>query len=209
MNPMKKNHDAMLRTGAMALAAAGASTAATAATVQITFNNSFISTTSGNQLVTDFGVDGVNETFGMARSFRRGMGTHFGWVSDFVAQARFAGAVGFTFASGRKVGSARRYGTINGWNRVEVQGVVGIKFTDAFIRAGAVTEGYLDVGAKGFKVSVFRVFCEAAGGAISGLAGFDAAAEYVGPTVPEPPGLGLLALGASGLLARRRRTMAA
>jgi len=35
MNPIKKNHDAMLRTGAMALAAAGASTSANAATVQI------------------------------------------------------------------------------------------------------------------------------------------------------------------------------
>ena len=32
MNPIKKNHDAVLRTGAMALAAAGASTAAHAAT---------------------------------------------------------------------------------------------------------------------------------------------------------------------------------
>jgi hypothetical protein len=57
MNPIKKNHDALLRTGAMALAAAGASTSAHAATIQITFTNSFISSASGNQLNTDFGGD--------------------------------------------------------------------------------------------------------------------------------------------------------
>ena len=56
MNPIKKNHDALLRTGALALAAAGASTSAHAATVQITFTNSFISSSSGNQRVSDFGV---------------------------------------------------------------------------------------------------------------------------------------------------------
>jgi hypothetical protein len=67
MNPVKKNHDALLRTGAMALAAAGASTSAHAATVQITFNNSFISSTSGmTALDTDFGGDLVDDIRGSA-----------------------------------------------------------------------------------------------------------------------------------------------
>jgi hypothetical protein len=66
MNPMKKTNDAMLRTGAMALAAAGASTSAHAATVQITFNNSFISTSSGTAtLETDFGGDNVDDVVGI------------------------------------------------------------------------------------------------------------------------------------------------
>jgi hypothetical protein len=52
----------------MALAAAGASTAAHAATVQITFQNSFVSSTLGNQLInTDFGGDGFWEINAGAR----------------------------------------------------------------------------------------------------------------------------------------------
>jgi hypothetical protein len=54
------------------------------------------------------------------------------------------------------------------------------------------------------------VFDDATGDAISGLSVSHAAyAEYVPAAVPEPSGLGLLALGAGGLLARRRRAMAA
>jgi DUF917 family protein len=47
-----------------ALAIAGAS-AANAATVQISFNNSFISSTMGNQLDADFGGDLVNDVVGV------------------------------------------------------------------------------------------------------------------------------------------------
>jgi putative photosynthetic complex assembly protein 2 len=53
-----------------ALAIAGAS-AANAATVQITFNGSYISTSGGNQLVTDFGGDGVADLMGFITGPRR------------------------------------------------------------------------------------------------------------------------------------------
>ena len=210
---MKKNHDALLRTGATALAAAGASTAAHAATVQITFNNSFISSTLGNHLDTDFGNDLVDDVFGR----RTGYGTVrllFPPVNDWSAGAEIAVAMGLSPRDGqvfiRGVGMS--------FSPVAVlTGLVALNLGDAAIRGGAPTLGWLDVTATGRpfgergRVDVHRfIFDDASGGAPVGVAHADAAyPEYVPAAVPEPSGLGLLALGAGGLLARRRRAMAA
>ena len=213
MNPIKKNHDAMLRTGAMALAAAGASTAAHAATVQITFNNSYISTTSGNHLVTDFGGDNVSDVHGSA-----------------VGNAAFVSNVGpgvLGLAAGHTspgLGSGDGSVWLEGGAQVVVpggvamtSGVVAFTLVDALVRGGAPTAGWLDMTATGRpggefgRVDVHRfVFDDTTGLAPGGVSHADAAyPEYGAVAVPEPSGLGLLALGAGGLLARRRRAMAA
>ena len=206
MNPTKQNHEALLRTGAMALAAAGASTAAHAATVQITFNNSFISSTSGNHLDTDFGDDAINDIVGIdnassARVQLNGVG------AALIARA-YVGTVGFAIVQGVMAS----LGPI-----ATVSGLVAFSLVDSGVRGGAPTLGWLDVTATGrisgefARVEVTRfIFDDATGSAPVGVARTDAAyPEYSAASVPEPSGLGLLALGAGGLLARRRRAMAA
>ena len=96
-------------------------------------------------------------------------------------------------------------------------GVVPLTLTDSGVRGGLPTVGWVDVTATGrgsgefARVVVHRfLFDDATGLAPGGVAHADAAfPEYVAVAVPEPSGLGLLALGAGGLLARRRRAMAA
>jgi hypothetical protein len=209
MNPIKQNHEAMLRTGAMALAAAGASTAAHAATVQITFQNSFVSTTSGvAALDTDVGGD-------------LGSDLRVQLVSYAVRVSSAAG--------GRRMASAGSYGPIAGFAHVGVApfvfsltpaiagGLVAFTLVDTGVNGGVGTAGWLDVTATGRgsgelgRVDVHRfIFDDSGLGAPTDVAHTDAAyPEYGAAVVPEPSGLGLLALGAGGLLARRRRAMAA
>ena len=96
-------------------------------------------------------------------------------------------------------------------------GMVAFSLVDSVVRGGSPTAGWLDVTATGRpsgefgRVDVHRfVFDDTTGLAPGGVAHADAAyPEYVAVAVPEPSGLGLLALGAGGLLARRRRAMAA
>lgn len=206
---MKKNHDAMLRTGAMALAAAGASTAAHAATVQITFNNSFVSSTSGiATLDTDFGGDGVHDVVGIP-----GMGNAT-LTDGFDAMMPLAMAWS---SMGQIAGAMMRTGgPALGAGTQVLAGVTAFTLTDATVRGGAPTAGWLDLtatartsGEKG-RVDVHRfIFDDASGVAPAGVSHADAVYPEYGAAVPEPSGLGLLALGAGGLLARRRRAMAA
>ena len=195
-----------------ALAIAGAS-AANGATVQITFNNSYISWTSGNNIDADFGNDGTAEIEGSVRgdlvSVRRvGVGGPLG--SAYHAEFNSYGAlvVGVFFA-----GVGMTTGVGGAGATVGTRGLVAVSFSDTSIRSGAQTTGYLDMTgtatASGEKrITVNRlIFDDATGGAITGLDVNSTYDTYVASAVPEPSSLGLLALGAGGLLARRRRAI--
>ncbi len=215
MNPIKKNHDAVLRTGAMALAAAGASTAAHAATVQITFQNSFVSTTSGiAALDTDVGGDLIADLVGIVAANPYGAQ---GWVyrnQTLRDQRALVGRAG----GGLYGASALLGGDVTletGVSLAVREGLVAFTLVDTVVNGGAPTAGWLDVTATGRspgelgRVDVHRfIFDDTGLGAPTGVAHADAAYPEYG-AVPEPSGLGLLALGAGGLLARRRRAMAA
>ncbi len=189
-----------------ALATAGAS-AANGATVQITFNNSFISSTAGKQLDTDFGGDGVAEGFnamtgiGFARIYAGG----FGYLGS-ARQALNNAGVAYGFAA---VGAVSALGAPGG--SATVSRVTPFSITDDNVRGGLPTVGWLDVTATGRvsgeqgRVEWHRfIFDASTGVAPVGVSHADTAyPEYV--AVPEPSSLGLLALGAGGLLARRRR----
>ncbi len=194
-----------------ALAIAGAS-AANAATVQITFNGSYISSTGGNHLVTDFGGDGDNEI----RGFRSGNQAGVKVTGTTMAYAYGYGGVKVASV----VGGGRRFNIGDG----SVRGVstLSVLFSDASIRGGAPTIGYLDLTASivgsNKSVTVNRlIFDEDTGGALNGLNVNTTYQTYVtapagGGTsaVPEAStSLGLLALGAGGLLTRRRQKRAA
>jgi len=199
--------------GAMAVAAAGGATQANAATVQITFAGSTLSTVSGNLLVTDYGDDGFADLFPQTFS---GLGV--GLLSSPTATTVFAGGVGFSGSLGLpgavvKVGTSSKFVTGSAVASITMRNFAEITFSDTNIRGGASTTGYLDITASAtnpgeYILTVHRlIFDDASGGPISGLNTSDSAyTEYSGiSAVPEPANnLALLACGAGGLLIRRR-----
>ncbi len=190
-----------------ALAIAGAS-AANGATVQITFNNSYVSSTSGwVNLDADFGNDGNTDLYA-------------GWNEGLAAVYSAGAAVlGYGYNVGANNGLLVVGDVASGFalsGSASVRDLVWISFTDAGIRAGAPTTGYLDLTAafvgSEFSVTVNRlIFDDASTTAPTGVAYMDAAfTEYGTSAVPEAStSLGLLALGAGGLLTRRRQKRAA
>ena len=207
-----------------ALAIAGASTA-NGATVQITFNNSYISSTSGNNLIADFGNDGTAEIWGTDRHLVTDSGSlracTVGW-----GVAATLGMASWSFDSNKHdtgvflaavVGSYESHWFATDTDSAGVHKLVSFSFSDANIRSGAQTTGYLDMIAEATyegesRVTVSRlIFDDATGGTLGGLSVDDAAhSEYVVSAVPEAStSLGLLALGAGGLLTRRRLKRAA
>lgn len=205
----KSTFEAMQLPGALALAAAGAATTANGATVQITFSNSFLSTNGGNHLVTDFGGDGTAELFGFLGPGRSAalVGTG-GSVQVAQAGALPAGGPGFAVVAGG--------GFVLGAPS-QISRLVTLTVRDATIHGGADTVGWLDVVATGRasgefgRIEVLRfIFDDVVGSpAPTGVSHASGAFTEFGAAVPEPSGLGLLALGAVGVVARRRRAVAA
>ncbi len=191
-----------------ALAIAGAS-AANAATVQITFNGSYISSTGGNHLVTDFGGDGTGDNL---RGYTEAAGVRLYWGGGYQVGGAFNNGIPIVF-----VEQSSAMGSFSGGGVVTLRGITRVvSFTDANVRDGASTLGYLDitstVAGTDKRVTVNRlIFDDVTGGEISGLNVTAAAfTEYGSSPVPEPgSNLALLALGAGGLTLRRRLKRAA
>ncbi len=202
------------RFAAGALAVAGASSAS-AATVQITFTDSYVSSLTGNQLDNDFGDDGFNDISGAAHPTWVVVGLVGGGLcaTAWTTQGRSVSG-GFAQIAGAVVGgggTADSQGGTAAW-----RGLVEIIFSDSNIDGGWRTTGYLDVLAEATaygekKVTVNRLIFDDASGPIGGLNATDAAfTEYTISAVPEPgSNLALLALGAGGLTLRRRLKRAA
>ena len=203
--------------GAMALAATTASSQA--ATVQITLTGNKISTTGGNLLNADLTGDGVADittsrfgNTGSGVSVRVGVvGGPLGRLfarydtdsSSFYVKAQFmpngGGGVGITYTSGSGL--------------QDISFMNAITFTDSSINGGALTEGWLQVNAfntssRDHTVEFSRLIFDDASTTRPAFATIPGAQTEFS-AVPEPSSLGLLALGAGGLLLRRSRAKAA
>ncbi|MFN6017201.1 MAG: PEP-CTERM sorting domain-containing protein [Verrucomicrobiota bacterium] len=196
--------------GAMALAATTASSQA--AVVQITLTGNKISSTGGNQLVADLTGDNVAD-IGITNAFVSNQGVNAVvngsdvWAGSmiqyglpyYIADAAFVWADGLGMAAGFSPKSTRLLNPIT--------------FSDSRINGGVSTEAWLEVrafnsNATNHTVELSRLIFDDAsttrpGYSITSNPGVQT--EWSASAVPEPSSLGLLALGAGGLLARRRR----
>jgi hypothetical protein len=179
--------------GALALAAAGAATQANGATVQISFANNMVSfSTVLANFVPDLTGDGVNDVGGYLSS-----------TSVSISNALNSRILGQASMSDGSVFLGTHYASST--SRM----LVPFTFSDARINNSVVTSGFLDMeGWAGEGVASLKIhrliFDDASTTAPIGLTSASTGiAEW--SAVPEPSSLGLLALGAGGLLARRRR----
>ena len=199
-----------------ALAIAGAS-AANAATVQISFANNMVSMSSGlTNFVPDVTGDGVNDGLG-------------GIVSVYsVAVCTLQNGRNLAMATHSQFNNAMVLAVNNGlWGPGPARGLVEFSFSDARINGSGRTSGFLDIEAFGFNdyvgnatVKIHRlIFDNESTTAPTGVSTsstniteWSAAPAPGGGTsaVPEAStSLGLLALGAGGILTRRRQKRAA
>ena len=180
-----------------ALATAGAS-AASGATVQITFANNVVSLSS---LLTNFVPDLTGDLEPDCRAFY-GNGT-----LNVAVRGLDYSLLGEAFegASNGVDGVFWGPGAVVAGNRA----LVPFSFSDSQINNTSLSSGYLDMeavnGAEFASLQIHRlIFDNASTTAPTGLTSASTGiAEW--SAVPEPSSLGLLALGAGGLLARRRR----
>ncbi len=194
-----------------ALAATVASTQA--ATVQITLTGNNL-TSSTNSLNADYTGDGLADCT-LKYLIRR---------SDLV-QAAFAGPGGTIIATARYNSSVYGVHAGNESHGVGVNSIYRapspqnikylshVTFSDARINSGVATQGFLEVNSFNTSstfqtIALTRVVFDDASTtlAITGLSTGTNYTEFV--AAPEPSSFGLLALGAGGLLARRRRQAA-
>ncbi len=186
-----------------ALAIAGAS-AANGATVQISFANNVVSSATGaTNFVSDLTGD---RAFDVAELIFDGQAAQLRPIGDGSAYAVAEFLIGSMFV----VGFSGGVNTYMGYGNVPVskRRLVPFAFSDGRIGVGT-RSGWLDVTARGviglYEVQIHRlIFDDASTTAPTGLTSASTGiAEW--SAVPEPSSLGLLALGAGGLLARRRR----
>ena len=197
-------------TGAMALAATTASSQA--ATVQITLTGNKISTTGGNQLNADLTGDTASDVSFTSTNVRPALAFVSVWVGgEYVSAARAPDGVYFVraaFGEGN-VGLSAFTGPIP----TEARSLNAITFTDSRVNGGVATQGWMEVwayntSATDHTVELTRLIFDDASTTRPAFASIPGAQTEWG-AVPEPSSLGLLALGAGGLLLRRSRAKAA
>ena len=194
----------------------GLSGAIHAATVQITLTGNMISSAGGNQLVADITGDGAADvTFSATsilsdRAYVNIGGNRVGAnnqlrttttynsaqisYTSFIAEAQFqAGGYGASVAAGRSF--------------QDIKYLNPVTFTDPGINGGMPTDGYLELntiagGVNANSVTLTRfVFDDSSTARPTGV---DTGTTYT-EFVPETSSLTLLALGAGGLMLRRKR----
>ena len=228
MKTQKKAGEVKWMPGALALAA-GASTAQ-AATVQITFENNVLTASSSSgylDLTGDGGLDIYGSVVPQSTSGVPG-------VMLFLASGpRARGVAKYAVATQSYDGpptSAKWFsvmvGTGNGYNESWEGGLddqsqralTTIRFTDARINDGDYTTGFLDItamsGSSGTSIQIHRLIFDDTSTSLpdfTEIPGAQTESEWSAVSaVPEAStSLGLLALGAGGLLTRRRMKRAA
>jgi hypothetical protein len=190
--------------GAMALAATTASSQA--ATVQITLTGNKISTTGGNQLVADLTGDDLDDVVIFGSDFPSGC---FVFVGDDFFQAQMNGGYSVRMIVAGGVGGQR----LTGQEPVFASSLSAVTFSDARINGGAQTGGWVQVNAfntsaTSHTVELSRLIFDDASVTRPAFATIPGVQTEFS-IVPEPSSFALLALGAGGLLARRRRAKAA
>ena len=195
-----------------ALAATVASSQAGATLVQITLTGNKISTTGGNTLNADVTGDLVNDlVFVNAHTDKSVVAQNYGAFVTIGGNRLSAQA----FIEGSSVKGDAQFAlggvgtpTIMNSSGFNIKYLNPISFTDARINGGALTQGYLEVNSiditqQSATVALTRlIFNPLSTTMTSGQ--LNIGTTYT-EFVPEPSSLGLLALGAGGLLARRRR----
>jgi hypothetical protein len=189
-----------------ALAIAGAS-AASGATVQITFANNVMSTSAGLTLFeADLSGDGAADVRGLSSD-----GTFVELNS--LDSVRIASAM----LINNGTNAIHNLMGVGGGGSGLSRGLVGFNFSDNGMNGGLVTAGWLDVSASattasGASIQIHRlIFDDASTTAPTGLTSASTGIpEWQVSAVPEPgSNLALLALGAGGLTLRRRLKRAA
>jgi hypothetical protein len=194
--------------GAMALAATTASSQA--ATVQITLSGNKISSIGGDQIKADLTGDGDDEFGFIFRSVNTQAAVFRGYPAR-------GGAViyGVAFFSPNSFGVAVGGPLDMGIGlRSPQEKLLSLRFSDAGINGGDVTEGWLQVRA--FSVSETNhtveltrlIFDDASTTRPEFTSIPDTQTEWSPTVIPEPSSFALLGLGAAGVLARRRRQAA-
>ena len=206
---------AMLLPGAMALAATAASSQA--ATVQITLTGNKISTTGGNQLVADLTGDGIMELEFDGPNTRYSsmlVGVTLADSAGYVSAGKFAFYVvnaGFNYGVG--IGTDFEVG---GTPRTAMC-LNPITFSDSRVNSGALTQAWLEVhafntSASDHTVEFTRLIFDDTSTtrpAFDEIPGTQTEWSAVSAVPEASTSLGLLALGAGGLLTRRRLKRAA
>ena len=190
-----------------ALAIAGAS-AASGATVQISFTNNYVSSSTDlTSLVSDLTGDGVPDVVGWVNAgmWSRGVGLRMGDVG--------VNEIGRAYGFNQESNVARVVGGVGAVGAGVTVNLVQISFQDHRINGGSYSQFWIDLTATAavgeYKVQINRlIFDDASTTAPTGLTSASTGIQEWS-AVPEPSSLGLLALGAGGLLTRRRRAMAA
>lgn len=191
------------------LAASAAASSSQAALVQITLSGNQVSSNNGNNLVADITGDSLPDL--VFANVQRNAGRYPSARVQINGGPVFASSTGSAaqgdaqFAVGG-IGVAAAQIQSSG---IDIKYLNPITFTDSRINGGSATQGYLEVNSRvvrGSTASVVltRLVFNDASTTLPG-SGLGTGTTYTEWTpVPEPSSLGLLALGAGGLLARRR-----